>query len=92
VEGYGVDLIIFSYNGKNSSKSIVWGISFHNKLCVWNLMYKDKSRGEGLLQGIKCHSTFVIEIPWSVFSSKTSEQNDYVWIVENKMPVEVGES
>ena len=23
VEGYGVDLIIFSHNGKNSSKSVV---------------------------------------------------------------------
>ena len=48
VEGYRVDLIIFSHNGKNGSKSIVWGIGFHNELCVQNLMRKDWSRDEGL--------------------------------------------
>jgi len=48
VEGYGVNLIIFSHNGKNSSKSVVWGIGFHNELCVRNPMRKDKSGGEGL--------------------------------------------
>jgi len=31
VEGYGVDLIVFSHNEKNSSKSIVWGIGFYNE-------------------------------------------------------------
>jgi len=92
VEDYGVDFIIFSHNGKNSSKSIVWGISFYDKLCIWNLMRKDRSRGEGLLQGIKCYSTFVVKIPRSVFSGKTSEWNDYVWIIENKTSVEVSKS
>ena len=48
VKGYGVDLIIFSYNGKNGSKSIVWGISFHDELCVRNPMCKDRSGDEGL--------------------------------------------
>ena len=48
VEGYGVDLIIFSHNGKNSSESIIWCISFHDELCVRNPMCKDRSRGEGL--------------------------------------------
>ena len=48
VEGYGVDLIVFSHNGKNSSKSVVWGIGFHNELYIWNLMHKDRSRDEDL--------------------------------------------
>jgi len=55
-------------------------------------MRKDRSRGEGLLQGIECHPTFVVKIPWSIFSSKTSEQNDYIWIIENETSIEVGES
>ena len=55
-------------------------------------MHKNKSGGEGLFQGIKYHSTFVIKIPWSVLSSKTSEQNDYVWIIKNETYVEVGKS
>ena len=48
VEGYGVDLIIFSHNGKNSSKSVVWGIGFHDELYVQNLVHKDRSRDECL--------------------------------------------
>jgi len=55
-------------------------------------MYKDRHKGESLLQDIKCHSTFVVKIPWSVFSSKMSKQYDYVWIIENKTPVEVDKS
>ena len=38
------------------------------------------------------NNTFVIKIPRSVFSSKTSKQNNYVWIVENEMSIEVGKS
>jgi len=48
VEGYRVDLIVFSHNGKNSSKSVVWGIGFHNELCIQNPMCKDRSGDEGL--------------------------------------------
>jgi len=92
VEGYGVNFIIFSHNRENSSKSIVWGIGFYDKLCIWNPMRKDRSKGKGLFQSNKYHSTFVVKIPWSVFSSKTSKQNDYVWIIENEIPVKVGES
>jgi len=72
--------------------SVVWGISFYNELCVWNPMCKDRSRGEGLFQGVECFFTFVIKIPRSVFSYKMSERNNYVWIVENEMSVEVGKS
>jgi len=36
-------------------------------------MHKDRSRDEGLFQGIECHPIFVIKIPQSVLSSKTSE-------------------
>ena len=89
---YGVDLIIFSHNGENSSKSVVWGIGFHDKLCVQNLMHKNRSKGEGLFQGIKCYPTIVVKVPQSVLSSEMSERNDYIWIIENKTSVEVGET
>ena len=36
--------------------------------------------------------TIFVEIPRSVFSSKMSERNDYVGIVEDETSVEVGES
>ena len=91
VESYGVDLMIFSCDEKNSSKSIVWGISFHYKLCVWYPMHKDRSGDESLFQDIKWRLTFVVKIPRSVFSSKMSERNDYIWIVENEMSIEVSE-
>ena len=55
-------------------------------------MRKDRSGGEGLFQDIECCSTIFVEIPRSVFSSKTSEWNDYIRIVENETSVEVGES
>jgi len=55
-------------------------------------MHKDRSRGEDLLQDIKCYSTFVVKISQSILSSKTSEWNYYVWIIENETPVKVGES
>ena len=55
-------------------------------------MCKDRSGGEGLFQGVECSSTIFVEIPRSVFSSKTSEWDDYVRIVENETSVEVGES
>jgi len=55
-------------------------------------MHKDWSKGKSLLQSIKCHFTFVVKIPWSVFSSKTSEWNNYVWIIKNETPVEVSKS
>ena len=92
VEGYRVDLIIFSHNGKNNSKSIVWGIGFHNKLCIRNPMRKNRSKDEDLLQSIEWYPIFVVKIPRSIFSGKTSEQNDYVWIIENQTSIEVGES
>ena len=92
MEGYGVDLIIFSHNGENSSKSVVWGISFYDELCVWNPMCKDRSKGEGLFQGIECYATIIVKVPRSVLSSETSEQNDYVWIIENKIFVEIGKT
>jgi len=41
-------------------------------------MRKDRSRGEGLFQGVKCYLTIVVKVPQSVFSSETSEWNDYV--------------
>jgi len=37
-------------------------------------MRKDRSRGEGLFQGIKCYPTVVIKVPQSVLSSEMSEQ------------------
>ena len=92
VEGYGVDLIIFSYNGENSSKSVVWDIGFHDELCIQDPMHKDRSRGEDLFQGIKCYPTIIVKVPQSVLSSKTSEWKDYVWIIENEMTVEVGKT
>ena len=92
VEGYGVDLIIFSHNGENSSKSVVWGIGFHDELYVWNPMCKDRSGGKGLFQGIECYPTIIVKVPWSVLSSEMGERNNYVWIIENEMSVEVGES
>ena len=55
-------------------------------------MHKDRSGGESLFQGIECFSTILIEIPRGVFSSKMSEWNDYVGIVENETSVEVSES
>jgi len=73
VEDYGVDFIIFSHNGKDSGKSIVRGIGFHNKLCVQNPMHKNRHRDEDLLQIIKCQFIFVVKIPQSVLSSKMSE-------------------
>jgi len=51
---------------------------FHNGLCVRNPMHKDRSRGEGLFQGVECFPTFVVKIPRSVFSSKMGEWNDYI--------------
>ena len=92
MEGYGVDLIIFSHNGENSSKSVVWGIGFHDELCIRNPMRKDRSGGEGLFQGVKCYFTIVVKVPRSILSSELSEQNDYVWIIENKTFVEVGKT
>jgi len=55
-------------------------------------MRKDRCWGKSLFQGIKYHFTFVVKIPWSVFSSKPSKWYDYVWIIENKMFIEVGKS
>ena len=92
MEGYGVDLIIFSHNGEDGSKSVVWDISFHDELCIRNPIREDRSGGEGLFQGIKCYPTIVVKVPQSVLSSETSERNDYVWIIENEMSVEVGET
>jgi len=54
-------------------------------------MCKDRSGGEYLFQGVECFPTIFIEIPRSVFSSKTSERDDYVGIVEYETSVEVGE-
>ena len=55
-------------------------------------MHKDRSGGEGLFQGVECSPTIFVKISRSVFSSKTSERNDYVGVVEDETSVEVGES
>jgi len=50
VKGNQMNFIFFINNGKNCSESIVWSISFYNKLSIRNIMSKDRSRGECLLE------------------------------------------
>ena len=40
-------------------------------------MRKDRSGGEGLFQVVKCYSTIIVKVSWSVLSSEMSERNDY---------------
>ena len=46
VKGNWMNFIIFVNNRENCSKSIVQGISFHNKLSIRNPISEDRSGGE----------------------------------------------
>ena len=61
-----MNFVFFIYNRKNCSKSIVWSISFHNELSIRNLVYKDGSGDECLLQRVESIITEGIKLPGNV--------------------------
>jgi len=63
---------VINDNRKDSSESIIGGVSFHHKLMVQKPMVKDWGLGKGLLQSLKSRAAFVIEDPWSTLLGEPS--------------------
>ena len=66
VKGNWMNFIIFVNNGEDCSKSIVQGISFHDKLSIGNPMSEDRYGGKYFLERIENISTREVKIPRNV--------------------------
>jgi len=73
-----MNFIIFINNGEDCSKSIVQGISFHNKLSIGNPMSEDWSRGECFLERVESILTGGVELPRNVLLGEACQWNDNV--------------
>ena len=65
-----MNFIFFIHNRKNYSKSIVWSISFHNKLSIENPVYKDGSRDKYLFERVESITIGEIELLENVLLGK----------------------
>jgi len=65
-----INFIFSIYNKKNCSESIVQKISFYDELSIGNLIYKNGSRSECLLKGIKRIITRGIKLPENILLDK----------------------
>ena len=61
-----MNFIIFVNNGEDCNKSIVQGISFHDKLSIGNPMSEDRYGGKYFLERIENISTREVKIPRNV--------------------------
>ena len=64
-----MNLIIFIYNRKNCSKSIVRGISLHNKLSIKNSMCENRSEVGYFLKEVGSITIKGVELPRDVLLS-----------------------
>ena len=55
-------MIVFIYNRKNCSESIVGGIQFYDKLSIKNLVYKDRSGDKCLLYEVESIMVKVVKL------------------------------
>ena len=83
------ELYIFVNNGEDCSESIVWGISFHNKLSIRNPMSENRSRGKCFLERVESISTGGVELPRNVLLDEICQWNDNVQVVEDEPAVKV---
>ena len=61
-----VNFIIFVNNGEDCSKSIVYGISFHNELSIRNPMSEDRYSGKCFLKRVESILTGGVKLPRNV--------------------------
>jgi len=92
VKGNWVNFIIFVNNGKDCSKSIVQGISFHDELSIGNLMSKDRSRGKCFLERVESIYTGGVKLPRNVLPGEACQWNDNIQVVEDEPAVKVCET
>jgi len=78
VKSHQMNFIFFVTNRKDCSESIVQSISFHDELSIKNLMSKDGSRDECLLERIESITTGRVELPKGVLPGKVCQWNDNV--------------
>ena len=70
VKSNQMNFIIFINNREDCSKSIVQSISFHNELCIGNLMSENRSGCECLLERVKSIMTGRVKLPRNVLLGK----------------------
>ena len=66
VKGHQMNFIFFVTNRKDCSESIVWSISFHNKLSIKNLMSENRSKGKCFLERIESIIIEEVKLPRNV--------------------------
>ena len=66
VKSNQMNFIIFINNEEHYSESIVWSISFHDKLYIRNPMSKNRSRCECLLERVESIMTGRVKLPRNV--------------------------
>ena len=78
VKGNWMNFIIFVNNGEDCSESIVQGISFHNELSIGNLMSKNQSEGECLLEKVESITIERVKLSRNVLPGEVCQWNDNI--------------
>ena len=89
VKGHQMNFIFFVNNGKDCSKSIVQGISFHNDLNIENSMSKNRGKSKCFLERIENIMTEGVKLPRNVLSGQACQWNDNVQVVEDKLVIKI---
>jgi len=87
-----MNFIIFINNGEDCSKSIVWSISFHNELSIGDPMSEDRSKDKCLFERVESIMTGEVKLPKNVLLDKACQWNDNIWVVEDKLTIEISET
>ena len=65
-----MNFIFFIHNGKNCNESIVWNISFYNKLNIRNPVSENRSRGKYLLKRVESIMTREVKLLEDILSGE----------------------
>src|SRR3984957_19307588 len=71
---------------------IIRGISFEGDLSIGYPMGKYWSRKKSSFESVKGISTFIVKIPFIALASKMSKRDNYIRVVVDKAPIEIGEA
>ena len=92
VKGNWVNFIIFINNGEDCSKSIVWGISFHNELSIGNPMSENRCGDKCFLERVESILTEGVKLPRNILPGEACQWNDNVQVVKDELAVKVCEA
>jgi len=92
VENNRVKLAILSGNGEDCREGIVQGIGFDDNRSVWDPVSKYWGSGKCVFEYVEGFVGLLSELIRDPLTSKTSERDHNIRVVENETSIEIGEA